>query len=328
MTLPAGLPRTARTGIAFLVGFLACSPGQSEERPASDHNEHSAYGFTAPGLEPELFAFDLLGNDDAQLAVALSPSYDELYFSQLQLSETGMSFELLRSEFVDGRWTPPVSAPFASEYGEIEAFFSPSGHRLYFFSRRPDGSSSEWISPWNLWYLENERGSWSEPSLLGQPDSMVVYNWSASLLDDSTLYFTARPYEDHVLAEIYEVSISSNEFGAPRSIGSGVNTRNHTENEPAVAPDGSYLVFYSAGRPDNLSTEMLGDLYVSFRNADGNWQEAIRIDEPINSTGEENWPRISPDGRFLFFSSNRRSGVEMSDLYWVSTRALDQYRPR
>jgi hypothetical protein len=87
------------------------------------------------------------------------------------------------------------------------------------------------------------------------------------------------------------------------------------------------MVFYSAGRPDNLSTELLGDLYISFRGEDGEWLEAIRIDEPINSTNEENWPRISPDGRFLFFSSDRREGVEMPDLYWVSAKALDRYRP-
>ena len=86
-------------------------------------------------------------------------------------------------------------------------------------------------------------------------------------------------------------------------------------------------MFYSAGRPDNLSSELLGDLYISFRGADGNWKDATRIDEPINSTAEENWPRISPDGKFLFFSSNRREGIEMSDLYWVSTRALEKYRP-
>ena len=87
-------------------------------------------------------------------------------------------------------------------------------------------------------------------------------------------------------------------------------------------------MFYSAGRPDNLSSDMLGDLYISFRGDDGEWMEAVHIGEPINSTAEENWPRISPHGRFLFFSSNRRDGVEMPDLYWVSTRALQQYDPR
>lgn len=306
---------------ALSIVALACGADMS------DDTESQAYGFPAPGQEPELFAFDLLGNDAAQLALAMSPQHDELFYSQLLRNEEGISFELLRSEFVAGEWTAPEPAPFVSERGEIEAFFDAAGSKLYFFSRRPAPGSSEAPSPWNLWYVERSRGTLSEPRLLGQPDSLVAFNWSANLLDDSTLFITARPYEDPGLAELYEVSIAGNSFGELRNLGGGVNTREHTENEPAIAPDGSYLIFYSAGRPDNLSTELLGDLYISYRGDDGSWLQAIRIDEPINSTSEENWPRISPDGQFLFFSSDRREGVEMPDLYWVSTRALERYRP-
>ncbi len=307
---------------ALSIGVLACGADRS------DGNTSMWYGFTPPGTEPELFAFELFGNDAAQLAVAMSPNHEELYYSQIRRTESGMSLELLGSHIVDGTWTSPEPASFASEHGEIEAFFNVSGSRLYFFSRRLEVGVSESPSPWNLWYVEKATSEWSVPKKLGQPDSLVVYNWSANLLDDSTLYFTARPYDDHILAEIFEVSIAGDVFGAPTSIGSGVNTLEFTENEPTIAPDGSYLIFYSAGRPDNLSSELLGDLYISFRGEYGSWQEAIRIDEPINSTDEENWPRISPDGKFLFFSSNRRDGVDSPDLYWVSTEALERYRPQ
>ena len=315
------IPRQVLIAATCLFVFTACGQQQSGENT-------DAYGFVAPGPSPELFAFDILGNDAAQLAVAMSPTHDELYYSQLRREERGIYFELLQSKYVDGQWTNPEPAPFASDYGEIEAFFNASGSRLYFFSRRPGESADEQPSPWNLWYAEKANGQWTDPRLLGQPDSLVTYNWSATLLNDSTLYFTARPYENHVLAEIFEVSITGDVFGAPTNVGSGVNSPDYTENEPAIAPDGSYMVFYSAGRPDNLSSEMLGDLYISFRSDDGTWQEAIHMNEPINSTAEENWPRISPDGKFLFFSSNRRDGVDMPDLYWVSTRALEQYRPQ
>ena len=69
-----------------------------------------------------------------------------------------------------------------------------------------------------------------------------------------------RGYDSSGLAELYQVSIAGGVFGELRSLGHGVNTRDHTENEPTMAPDGSYMIFYSAGRPDNLSSEMLGDL--------------------------------------------------------------------
>jgi len=287
-----------------------------------------AYGFAAPGMEPELFAFDLLGNDDGQLAPVISPDGKELYFTEFRIQEHGVAFQLHRSVFMDSRWTRPEQVSFGGDYNNMEAFFDTSGRRLYFYSNRPEDNSATPAPAMNLWFVEKETQSWGKPKLLGRPDPLVKYGWSASLLNDNALYFTARPYENPGLADIYEVSIAGDAFGEPRSIGEMVNTLEYTENEPALAPDGSYMVFYSAGRPDNLSTEILGDLYISFRNDDGDWMEAIHIDAPINSPAEENWPRISHDGKFLFFSSNRRDGVKLPDLYWVSTRALQQLDPR
>jgi len=314
--------------LSLLLILSTCEGPRSTPETGVQSEPGTAYGFEAPDTVPALFAFDLLANEHAQLAVAMSPDHDEMFYSQIRMGETGMLLELMHSEYVGGAWTEPRPAFFASEHGEIESFFNRRGDRLYFFSRRPEAEPVERATRWNLWFVERSPDGWTEPQLLGQPDSLVVRNWSANLLNDTTLYFTARPYEDHLLAEIFEVSIAGADFSVPRPAGPGVNTREFTENEPALAPDGSYMVFYSAGRPDNLSEEIVGDLYISVRGEDGIWQEAIRLDEPINSTAEENWPRISPDGQFLFFSSNRREGVTLPDLYWVSTRALERYRNR
>ena len=317
--------RGSGPGSVLLLLLAGCAQGQSIEGSPSRPDPVSGYGFVAPDLEPELFAFDLVGGDGAEFALAVSPRADELFFTRARFQQGGVSFELLRSVFTNGRWSTPALAPFASEYGEAEAFFDSTGDRLFFYSSRPEAGSTEAVSPMNLLYVEREGASWSAPRMLGRPGALVQFTWSAALLDDQTLYFTARPHENPILADIYEVSIEGNSFGEPRTLGSTINTPEFTENEPAIAPDGSYLVFYSAGRPDNLSSKGLGDLYISFRQEDGSWGESIHIDEPINSTAEENWPRISPDGRFLFFSSNRREGVDLPDLYWVRTSALRRY---
>lgn len=308
-----------------LLVLMSCDRQQMEVAPKPDKGSTSAYGLTAPGPEPQLFAFDLVGNNHAQLAIAMSPDGKELYFTEARIGEQGISFKLKKSSFVENQWTSVAPVSFGSEYGDMEAFFDTSGQRLYFFSGRPENETSEPVQTMNLWYVEKNTDSWGPPVMLGKPESVVKYGWSATLLNDDTLYFTARPHENPGLADIYQLSITGDSLSEPRVVDGGINTPEYTENEPAVAPNGNYMVFYSAGRPDNLSTELLGDLYISFRGTDGNWLPAVRLDAPINSTAEENWPRFSPDGKFLFFSSNRREGAELPDLYWVSTKALQQY---
>lgn len=41
------------------------------------------------------------------------------------------------SQYVDGKWTTPVVAPFSGTCSDIDPFISPNGRRLYFSSIRP-----------------------------------------------------------------------------------------------------------------------------------------------------------------------------------------------
>ena len=58
----------------------------------------------------------------------------------------------------------------------------------------------------------------------------------------------------------------------------------------------------AAGRPDGHSGS--GDLYISYQR-DGVWTKAQNLGDEINSHREEYSPKISPDGRYFFFSSTR-----------------------
>ena len=312
--------------LSLTTGQIGCgSPNQdsAEDLPAI---VTEVLGFEPPGLVPVPFAPRLTRTDEAELAVAISPRLDELVFTRASIDQSGIHFSLMSSGMVNGLWIDPHQVSFSSEHGEAEAFFDTSGDRLYFYSGRPEPGAENSPRVMNLWFVERVGEAWGKPVFLGRPDAPIEFGWSGSLLDDHTFFFTARPYEELGLADIYQVPIGDDGFGEAQSIGPPVNTKEYTENEPAVAPDGSFIVFYSAGRPDNLSTKMLGDLYVSFRRDDGGWAEPRHIDEPINSAAEENWPRVSHDGKYLFFSSNRREGSELPDLYWVSTEALEKYR--
>lgn len=79
---------------------------------------------------------------------------------------------------------------------------------------------------------------------------------------------------------------------------------------PFISPDGSYLIFDSYDRSENIGG---ADLYISFRKEDGSWSDPDHLGDKINTQGWEGCPFVSRDGKHFFFT---REG----DIYWVSTK--------
>jgi hypothetical protein len=88
------------------------------------------------------------------------------------------------------------------------------------------------------------------------------------------------------------------------------------EGDALISPDGDFLIL-SIERADGFGA---GDLCVSFRGKDGAWSEPRNLGGAINTKLNENCPIISPDGRFLFYTS-------AGDIYWVSAKIIDDLRP-
>jgi peptidoglycan-associated lipoprotein len=91
-----------------------------------------------------------------------------------------------------------------------------------------------------------------------------------------------------------------------------INAENINEGCITFSPDGRTMVF-AKGNTGKRKGAIDVDLYISrFRN--GTWSEPT----PININQPDTWestPAFSPDGRTLYFSSNRRGGFGGLDLY-------------
>ena len=100
-------------------------------------------------------------------------------------------------------------------------------------------------------------------------------------------------------------------IGEREILGPGVNSK-QAELMPRINSDGTRIYFIRKNAPGNLGgVEDQDDIYYSDMGADGTWQEAVNIGEPLNTTGSDVLFWISPDEKTaLLYHGRRVNGKE------------------
>ncbi|MDH4271828.1 MAG: hypothetical protein OEW18_07610 [Candidatus Aminicenantes bacterium] len=62
-----------------------------------------------------------------------------------------------------------------------------------------------------------------------------------------------------------------------------------------------------------------------FRKQDGTWTKASSMGDKVNSKESERFPCATPDGKYLFFASDRKGNF---DYYWIDARIINELRPK
>jgi hypothetical protein len=170
--------------------------------------------------------------------------------------------------------------------------------------------------------VEREGDGWGDPENLLLPLDSVQGEWDVSVTADGTLYYMAD-YPSLGGYGLYRAEEADGIFQMPERIEVLSNENGMIELEPVISPDEQFMLFYSVGREDNLTPDgRVGDLYLSVRQPSGSWSVPQNLGSPVNSAAEEATPAFSPDGRFLFFASNRDARTNFPDIYWVSMEVI------
>jgi len=117
----------------------------------------------------------------------------------------------------------------------------------------------------------------------------------------------------------------------PINLGKQINGP-YTEHSPSLRADEQVLYFtrrYPAKRKGPGSTKYDEDLFYSILQPDGSWGIAKDLGNTINTHYREGASCVSPDGKYLFFTScDRPKGLGSCDLY-IAFRQGDQWvKPR
>ena len=289
------------------------TPADSEDSQAFPVLKGDYLGQAPPGLVPEVFAPGVVSTAENELNAVFSSDGQEFYFSVRR--PTGEdAIKVMRRE--NGQWTRPEIVSFSGVHRDVDPTLAPAGDRLFFLSNRPwEGSA-----PWDIWMtVKTGGGPWSEPENLGPPVNTLANEIYPGVSEDGTLYFASDREGGNGGSDIYVSRLEDGRYADVQNIGGPINTE-FDEVDVFIAPDESYMIFLSFGRPDGYGD---GDLYISFREEDSTWSEARNMGDEINSPGLDYCPSVSPDGRFFFFT---RVEMENGDVFWVDAAIFDQFR--
>jgi Tol biopolymer transport system component len=295
----------------FILLLIGCA---SSENLQVDYLEQ-----TPPGEVPRLFSPGVVSSPAIEYGPAFSPDGREMYFTRL---DARFQASILVMRRTHSGWMEPEPAGFSGQYPDAGPAFSVDGRRLFFQSKRPAPGGTEAREDWQIWYVQRTGNGWSEAVDLDLPVESTAGEWNPCPVQGDTLYFNAT-YPTLGGAGIYRCRLENGRYAKPENLGPAINTPDAVEVEPCLPPDERFIVYYSAGGPGNMTPgQLLGDLYVSFRQSNGEWTTGRNLGVMVNSTAEENWPRLSPDGKYLFFCSNRDSENHFPDIFWISAAVI------
>lgn len=301
----------------FLAGVLSgCTSAEYKSE-----SKLPPYARSAPIQTPEIFGPEVISTKSAEFATTFSPDGETVYFNQwIGLNEDDPILRIVRSRYLNGEWSPPEAVSFSDgSHRDIDPFLTHDGKRLYFSSNRPvDEADQE--NDYNTWYVEQTDTGWSAPVNPGAPLNEDLSEVFVSVTKTGTIYFSARDGARH----IYRAEEINGVYQQPEKVTLGLPDSISIGN-PMIAADESFLI---------ISTQMLGgegssDLFWCPRDENGIWGEIKNLGPRINSAYREFAPSISPDGQYLFFTSERpglaeavESGRPPGDIYQISLSAI------
>jgi len=289
--------------------LVACSCTAGSDAQKDDPNYFDS---VPPGTTPAVFAPGKVSTTDQfEFGAVFSKDLREFYYGV----EINGKAETRMSKFENGDWTSPIPILFHDVYSYNDPFLTPDEKTLFFISDQPIGGEGP-KKDYDIWYVERQSGKWSEPINAGTNINSDRNEYYISFTKNGKMYFSSNvgDKEGTNNFDIYSSEFDSGGFQPSAKLGAGVNSP-HYEADVFVSPDESYLVF-AANRPGGLGS---GDLYVSFRDADGNWTASRSLGNTINTETDDFCPYVSSDGKYLFYASR-------GDVYWVSTEVIERLR--
>lgn len=262
-------------------------------------------GQKPPGDTPQMFLPGIVsGHDRAHSALVFSPDAMEAYWTEMRPNGGAV----LYSDGWGGAWTYPQVAAV-----DRDPMFSPDGRRLYYIKTRPyregDVKGGDTDFKEEIWYLERTESGWSEPISAGDDVNAIGLHWPCSVDRLGNLYFSE--FSDNMYVSQY----AGGTYQKPQRLTEAFGNAALIGSCPFIGADGDYLLYVGH---DSLK--------ISFKRGDSTWTDGINLGGMINASHVNGSPRITPDGKYMFFVSAGQG--RPWGIYWVSAEFIKRLRPQ
>jgi len=200
-----------------------------------------------------------------------------------------------------------IGSPINTDWNEATVGISPDGQTILIYKDdKGDG---------NIYSTTLNGDVWTTPVKLNENINSKYWEPSAFFsADGNTLYFTSNRPGGYGARDLYTSKRTpEGDWAKAVNMGPNINTP-FDEDAPFIHPDGVTFSFSS-----NAHNTMGGfDIFTSLLSNNGIWSEPMNVGYPINTTDDDIFYMISPDGLNAYFSSFREGGLGEKDNYMAT----------
>ncbi len=277
--------------------------GQQSDEIILDSNYKGEYlGLNFPDTVPEIFAPNFIsGKGRLHCFPSFSPDKKEIYWMTIPP-------KIMMMKEIAGKWTHPEPAWFSTG-GRNQAPFVAHDNTLYFSSTREGGQGQL-----DIWVTHKKDGEYSDPINIGNKINTEKGESTPTVSKNKTLFYAGSVQGKLYNLGIYNSNYKNGEYTTPVLLSEPINImdRSNLDYTPFIAPDESYLLFCS--NRQNPEKELC-HIYISFKDKNGEWSNPIDLSLKMNFKTSSKFPYVSPDGKFLFFSSG-------ANIYWIDAKII------
>jgi hypothetical protein len=249
-------------------------------------------GQTPPGDTPKIFNFAVNRGSFAAERIAISNDGKEIYYSEVRSYYPAAGDTIKYYNYSNSKW----SGPFNLFPGYLAPALSVGGDTMYFQNANIQNSSSVYET-----FISVKNGSnWSSPQ-------RILSNLN------SAHYLQVTNNGNYYISSISTPSVGASDWC--KLLIDGVDTSAISLGQ-LLNSGGDNLDFFIS-KDETFIILAKGGLQISYRKNDGSWTNPKSLGSKINF-GLSMWgPYVSPDNKYLFYTTGTKQDYSDTYVHWV-----------